>query len=169
MDIVYLACIIELANVVMKRSYPPSSLSWTERYRCITARAKARTLLSWISERYELRAHGGRILHVFDDVFSRLVGQQGAVLLTYRQENPPPENPSDGAPYVSLSALKTSIENCLANNVIATTVFMNNVYNATKGFQSCRTFAWSGPIFQVHDGNAQASLKSCKLFSFQSF
>jgi hypothetical protein len=132
MDIIYLACIIELANVIMKRSYPPLSLSWTERYRCIAAHGKARTVLAWISERYKLYMHDGKILNPFDDIFSWLLGQQAAILFTYRQENPPSTTPSNNAPHVSLSDLKTSIKHCLANNVIASTVFANNIYNIKK-------------------------------------
>lgn len=161
MDVVYLACAIELANVVMKRSYPTSSLSWTERYRCTAARGKARTLLAWISKRYELYIHDGKILNAFDDVFSVLLGQQAAVLLVYRQENRPSQHDD---PYISASALKSSLINCLANNGHASDVFMNNLYDVTKRFKSCRTFAWTGPTFQVRDRDAQVSLRTRKPF-----
>ena len=164
METVYLACVIELANVVMKRSYPPSSLSWTERYRCIAARSKARTLLTWVSQQYELHSPDGEVLNAFDDIFSRLLGQHAAVLLTYRQENTPPENPSDDAPHVSVSALKVSLENCLANNVTASTTYMNICNNAAQRPAIGRTFAWVGPVFQVRDGDPQTSLKSRRLF-----
>lgn len=141
MDIIYLSCIIELANVVMKRSYSPSLLSWTECYRCITVRGKAHTLLAWLSQHYELYTPDSTILNTFDDIFSRLLDQQAAVLLVYRQANPPPDNPSDGTPHISVSALKTALVNCLTNNVIAHTAFMNVFDDAKKCLDGCRTFA----------------------------
>jgi hypothetical protein len=163
MDVIYLACVLELANVVTTRSYPPFSLSWTERYRCIAAHGKARALVAWISERYELHSPDGEILNAFEGLFSPLLGQQAAVLLRYKAENPSPKNPSNGAPKVSVSALQTSIVNCLVNNTKAHTAFLNS-YCDTQMSEGFRTFAWTGPTFQVRNGNIQASLKPRMLF-----
>jgi len=164
-DVVYLACVIELANVVIKCSYPTYLLSWTEHYCCRAACGKAHTLLAWISQYYELYTHGGKILCPFKDVFSVLLGQQAAVLLVYRQENPPPRGV---VPYIFVADLKTSLTNCLANNTKGSTIFRNNLYNVKKNFVSSQTFAWTGPIFQVHECDAQVSLKSHKPCFFLS-
>jgi hypothetical protein len=161
MDILTLAILMELGNVVSFWSYQEteSSESLHERGRMIHARACARELVDWIFSRFELHdpLHPDTTVDGKLDIYWPYLVHHAQLLVAYKQQAFDNGMAWSGPGQCLPEDVKIAVDRSFANEPT-----LQKIYEAHKLKSS--TFAWPGPVYAVRKRSSPAPLNGSYIF-----